>query len=181
MLKAIYLDMDGVMAAFTLGLMSHYGIHDKSDSDIIEWDCFSILGIDEVRFWQEVTASFWAGLPQYIWAGELERVCRNHGPVYFLTSPGGCAQAAEGKFFWLQERGFVEKPSEMIVTGQKHLLSSRGTVLIDDSPTNCEKFEQLGEGYSFLWPMPWNTKNRDPWPQTLRRLDDYLRTAGDMQ
>jgi 5'(3')-deoxyribonucleotidase len=173
--KTIYLDMDGVLCDFaTPSLMAqgfseadsiqHLGnwnagmdlaaIHSpkhyasaegmKAYCDDIFWDNIKKLGIN-----------FWHGLRPYPWFNDLIAHVERLGYEWFiLSSPGNHAEAAAGKVDWLHAQ-FGNDFDRFILTHYKETLAKEGTLLIDDSKKQCERFYASG-GDVLLFPAPWN-------------------------
>jgi 5'(3')-deoxyribonucleotidase len=70
--------------------------------------------------------------------------------VFFVTA--GPLEVAAEKYVWLLQRKFLDSPDDLIVSRQKHRIHA--DALIEDSPTNLDKFE----GIRILFDQPWNRK-----------------------
>ena len=76
-----------------------------------------------------------------------------------MTTPVEDPESLAGKLEWIHKY-FPEWMHRQYLMGpQKHLLAGPGSLLIDDSEENVEKFRQH-DGQAILVPRPWNSLNR---------------------
>ena len=97
---------------------------------------------------------FWHKLPQYAHTQELIDMCLSYAEVYVTSWPQPYASCYEEKFRWLRDNTNIS-PTKFIFTKDKHLLARPNTILIDDCPSNIEKFIKHG-GKTITFPQPWN-------------------------
>jgi 5'(3')-deoxyribonucleotidase len=168
----ILLDMDGVCADFVGAACK---LHGKPTSEVDCWDFFEKWGIDEDAFWEPINNAgrdFWANLEPYPWLDELVASVSMMDPSFYIcTKPSMQASCLAGKLDWIHKH-FGRKFRRYIFTPNKTPLASEGRLLIDDSDTNCEAFEQAG-GWSILVPQPWN-KNAVDAAKAIDYVQDWL-------
>lgn len=158
----ILLDMDGVCVQFMRAAI--FCQDRRSPQPVFDawpkgkWDIAEVCGIDKPSFWGRIEAAspeFWINLQVYPYFEEMYTKLQAWGEVFFVTSPAWCAEAAQGKIIWLQNR-FGKPFRNYVITNQKYLLARDDTILIDDFDRNCEAFN-AAEGRAVLFPRPWNT------------------------
>ena len=154
------LDLDGVCVSFVKAACQVHGRDfDEGSWPAGEYDIAKVLGMDEEEFWESIHrqgVDFWRGLEPYPWFERLYAELQRLGRVYFVTSPTDSSHSAAGKMLWLKDR-FGGDFREFLITRCKYLLSSAGSVLIDDSDRNIEAFERHGQGKGILFPQRWNS------------------------
>jgi len=152
------LDMDGVLVDFIRpALAAHDRLDVLDDWPAGTWDISAILGISIDAFWEPVHAAgaeFWSELDAYDWADELVELLRAHGRFFILSSPSPHASCAAGKIAWLQAR-FGRDFRDFLIGPRKWLCARPGSILVDDSDTNVDRFALYG-GQAILFPQPWN-------------------------
>jgi 5'(3')-deoxyribonucleotidase len=174
-IKTIYLDMDGVLCDFATPSLVAQGF---SEADSIQflgnWNAGMDLAAirspekyatsegmkaycDDI-FWNNIKKlgiNFWHSLRPYPWFNSLIAQVEHLGYEWFiLSSPGNHADAAAGKIDWLHAQ-FGNAFDRFILTHYKETLANEGTLLIDDSEKQCERFYAAG-GRVILFPAPWN-------------------------
>ncbi len=104
-------------------------------------------------FWAKILVyeyMFWKTLNPLPWAYELRAYLDGLDCEWYLvSSPFNSEDCHRGKIQWIH-RFFGKRFDRFILTPYKHLLAKEGAVLIDDSPINCEKFQNNG-GLSYLY------------------------------
>lgn len=181
----LYVDMDEVFSDF-IGGACHLHKVDKQKvhnhcREIKTWSISSAIEgqlkikrtlkytdvFTETDLWSPILANefeFWSRLEPTPWANTLLsflELCPYEW--YLVSSPFNSEQCHQGKIRWIH-RFFGPKFDRFLLTPYKHLLSQPGTLLIDDSPTNCEKFRANG-GLSYLFgssPLASVEANKDP-------------------
>lgn len=178
----IYVDMDGVVANFTVGVQAwlNYGSLRKGIKiDQTKFD----LGLDAETWeafwrWESTQAKFWCSL------GLLEPGARLikylDGKVgrdgwRFCTSHGKSFRAPEGKASFAKKYFNVD-PDHIIFCTEKHRLSLPGTLLIDDRDENVDDFYTKGYGMALLWPQPWNRAKGQPCSNAIAAVCKALNT-----
>lgn len=178
----IALDMDGVVADFSMGVEQLVGIPGfarQLDAERSNPHAGENLLTD--AHWAQIQAAgpnWWATLPSlsqrfpscptakelYDWA--VKRVGR--GNVAFVTAIGGetAEAAAAGKLRWLRHQLVDPTFLDVVLTKAafKHHLAHKKAFLIDDHPKNCERWRERGYAFqydarviqSFSFVRPWS-------------------------
>jgi len=169
-LMKILLDLDGVMADLTGGLMR---VHNKpwpfgpENRGPDAWYLTNTWEMSADEMWEPCGFDFWAGLQKTLEADQLyQTLCRHFGQenICFLTSPVSTAGCVEGKREWCA-RHYPATPilfsasstARFTPGGPKEFLAGPERYLIDDNQDNCKRFEGAG-GRAFLWPAWWNDR-----------------------
>ncbi len=152
-----YLDLDGVCADFTGGVMKLFG-HDPSEQQRLpDWGIESYFDLSEDEFWNKIYLQgpeWWRNLEEYPWFNKLYALLKSKGDVYFVSCPSHDPLCTSGKMQWLQDR-FGKNFRNYVFTSKKYLLAPSGGILIDDSEKKCLKYWQA-KGRYILFPQPWN-------------------------
>jgi 5'(3')-deoxyribonucleotidase len=143
---------------------------------VTTWDYYPQVGTTEAKFWDAIDAAgadFWAGLESYPWAQKLFHSCVVAGQTILLTTPSNSETSPQGKLRWIQNN-FGGNFRSYLMGPAKEFCAQPGTVLIDDSESNCKKFREAG-GEAILFPRPWNYNRNydDPLKYTLDMLILY--------
>ena len=169
----ICLDVDGVLVDFVAGAGKLLGY----DPAVVNtWHYYTLIGMTEGEFWKAIDAAgsdFWADLPAYPWAQDLVKQCKATAPTILLTSPSQCPSSMHGKLRWMQAQ-FGRQFRDYLVGPKKEFCATPDTLLIDDSDSNCKKFQAAG-GRAILFPRPWNDNRgiEEPYSFVLEQLDYY--------
>jgi len=152
----ILLDLDGVIINLDKSVCDWFKIP-YAPEKVTEWDSwYKLTGVEKEEFWPSIKFSaFWENLRFYPGAIQFIEQLEKLDTVILCTSPAiGCAGYRQN---WIQYNlpDFF-KSGNYIITSNKWLCAKKGTVLIDDSDSNCDKFYELGNGYSIIYPQPWN-------------------------
>ena len=172
--KVCFLDLDGIICNFVQGLIDFHGLNIHHD----DWTCWNFhrqLGMtDNDLFGPTENGTFWRKLKPYPWANRvINRIEESGYKIIFATSPNQDPKCASQKVHWLIDHGFMEKSSRNYNIGHyKEYLSQPGTILVDDKPENCQKFDK-GLGNAHLFEQPWNS-SRPLWVARLTNLDIFL-------
>lgn len=161
----IFLDLDGVVTDFVTDAMRYNGVEDFIYPVECGWDV--VMACNRLRdkkglpllktseFWDTLDCLFfWADLKPYPGALDFVERVSKYGELYIATSPTESPLSSWGKHMWINKH-LPEYSRRFFIGPQKHLLADRDSVLIDDSDSNCKKFEEAG-GTSILVPRPWN-------------------------
>lgn len=141
-MEQVYIDMDGVVADFDLGIRGTYGCEYKD--------------IDQAGFWNEdiATKKFYENLPTLTAGMEMVRMIAEDHPVCFLTSTGGGRlhnEIARQKLLWLRTQGLGQHAVIFCLdTAQKGMFVQPGAILIDDRQKACDAWEAAG-GYAMQY------------------------------
>ena len=166
----VYVDMDGVLADFFGGVEKLYGVEhwkeltsNKDEGGLKQEVINRITGTD-----------FFATLPEFPTADQLIAMVKKFtgGTFSILTSPlrGDHENSTKYKKIWITQH--IANPEQVIVTGRKEAYAkdkASGTpnILIDDRPTNIERWQNAG-GYGILYQA-----NRDQLTKVQQALNDY--------
>ena len=166
----VYVDMDGVLADFFGGVEKLYGVEhwkeltSNKDEGVLKQEVINrITGTD-----------FFATLPEFPTADQLIAMVKKFtgGTFSILTSPlrGDHENSTKYKKIWITQH--IANPEQVIVTGRKEAYAkdkASGTpnILIDDRPTNIERWQNAG-GYGILYQA-----NRDQLTKVQQALNDY--------
>ena len=153
----IYVDLDGVMAAWTETVYAHFGkVMPEGD---IAYDVHHDLGLDEADMWDVLNAlgpAWWAELPPYPWMRGLWSGLSDLGTdIAVLTSPCTVGNSAMGKTQWIR-RHIGADFRAYVMTADKWRLAHPRAVLVDDSDEKLRKFSEHG-GLSVVFPRQWNS------------------------
>ena len=166
----VYVDMDGVLADFFGGVEKLYGVEHWKDLTSSK---------DEGGLKQEVInritgTDFFATLPEFPTSDQLIAMVKKFtgGTFSILTSPlrGDHENSTKYKKLWINQH--IANPEKVIVNGRKEAYAkdkASGTpnILIDDRPTNIERWQNAG-GYGILYQA-----NRDQLTKVQQALNDY--------
>lgn len=180
----ILLDMDGVISDFIGGLIKLFGLpgdylQATFGDAIVPWSLDEIFpGRSKRDIMSLCDEEFWSSLEPYPWATELVKGCIDLvGPknVMFCSCPGHYDQrmfypTVVGKIRWLG-KVFPDYDCDICFSCQKHILATPNSILVDDSPLQCDLFSRYG-GCGILFPQLWN--ERRPIYLSGRQLDYVL-------
>ena len=167
-IRRILVDMDDVLVDFVGGALQIHGIPPNERRNRLPagvWDTTTGLGMSPTQFMRPIDAAgegFWRELASLPWKEELlSWIEATANEWYISTNPGHFEAAYVGKAHWLH-REFGADFDRFIFTSQKHLLATRGSLLIDDNPSNVARFREEG-GNAILFPT---------WGNQLYHLSD---------
>lgn len=141
-----------------------------------DWHFFPHIGLTEAQVAPRMDEEFYANLDWTVDGLELldraESVAgRSKGEVYLLTSPWNTPGCMDGKLAWVA-RECPRYERRLLIGAPKEACSHPGSVLIDDSETNCRKFATVrNPGHAVLLPRPWNVRHDESCTDTGRVLD----------
>lgn len=159
----IYLDMDGVLVNCHLAALGYYGLHiteypmNMRVKDILAGNGVAVPA-DPAAFWASFTEDFWDCLEKTEMCDVLLSTAvslAGQENVFLATRPTLNPQSYSGKAVWVRENLPEWTWDQLILIGNKSLLAGPDSLLVDDHPQNCEKFEEAG-GTALLVPRPWN-------------------------
>ena len=162
-LRAVFVDLDGVLADFHHEVARLYGL-DPTRLDDNEWAHIGewALSIEKPDFWPRIQAGgaqWWADLPELPWAKQLWDACNAACDcVVVLTTPGPFPESAAGKYSWVREH---LDTTRMLIGSPKHVCSKPGHVLVDDRSSYRRRWEAEG-GRMVPLARPWNRSALDP-------------------
>ena len=153
----VFLDLDGVMVNWLDGMRkaanlpgSIFDGYRKDHRTLTPHNISPIFGGTEKldALMEARPPEFWINLEMFPWAKPLFDKMKEHFEVVFLTSPGGCAVACQGKWTW-KKTHFAG--TSMILTRDKFYCAGPGKVLIDDDQFQLTRFDKAG-GLAIEWP-----------------------------
>lgn len=153
----ILLDVDGVLADFTGGVLKLVG---KPNVLVDRWDFHDQLDMTAQELWHKIDAAghqFWACLDKLPWADGIINLLEDLKMVdntILCTSPSLSYGCNSGKVEWIHEN-FSMFDRRFIITPCKHLICSDQFLLIDDSDDNVRK-AALNHCNCILFPQRWN-------------------------
>lgn len=180
-MKYLLLDMDGVLVNFIAGICAaHRRLNPWQEGrQTWPWNFHHEWPLDDRTFWLPAQShQFWENLewmpdgPSLLAA--VERVWEPD-KIFLLSSPPERAPfALAGKVLWL-ERHLPRYSYRFLLGPAKEVCAHGGSVLVDDSDKNVERFEREG-GQTVLVPRPWNrgSWNQDPVAAVERGLRRLL-------
>lgn len=172
-IKRIFLDVDDVLADFSLAAIRHIGI----DLDHVDLDSYyERFGYDIVlstnyyfpstedltleEFWARFDRTFWANLEKTKECDYLILACCKligKENVFLLTAPIQDPDCVAGKMEWIRKMlPEFWKDRRYLIAPPKYVCASPNSLLIDDSDANVDAFRKAG-GMATLVPRPWNT------------------------
>ncbi len=169
MIKQIYCDLDGILAAFFEAALHKLNIKYRKDnpitvSEYVEYgrfDMATLFGITNKEFFNCIDNDqyFWDTLPLYPWSKSLYDFLNRFAPVTIVSHASDGVNCVWGKVKWLKEKiDSSITTGDCVFTKKKYLLANPESVLIDDLQDNCDKFIAAG-GHAICIPSTWNTKN----------------------
>lgn len=182
----IYVDIDEVLADWIGALFRLLGleptqVHAAWDSmSPRPWDVCEVLGkldpkLTANTIWRSIDACgerFWADIYIFPWAHDLVRACQAYAPVVLLTSPSLHPSSHAGKAQWIQTH-FGRDFRDYLIGSCKHRCAHPNAVLIDDSPSNCERFQKHG-GLPILFPSACNDLYHIPTNKRVQTVTHVL-------
>lgn len=150
----IFLDYDDVIVDWCTPACNTFDL-DLTDPDVRHQIENNWGGIDkwvpDDKLWGEihrVGAGWWEALPLLPWANRLYSEMSRLGEVCFLTAPSDDPSCAAGKVASIKKHFDTRN---YLIGKPKYLCASKRSILVDDRPSNCEKFVEYG-GQAFQWP-----------------------------
>jgi 5'(3')-deoxyribonucleotidase len=178
----VLLDMDGVLVDFVGAAIERLNKKLGRNITIKQlatdhqiWSIEKVYGISGNEFWEIVEEGhdLWCNLKPFLWADLLLAYCKTLGRVTICTSPSLSPNCAAQKTKWLVDH-FDLNNTGLMIGGRKDLMARHNNLLIDDSPTNIEKFTSKG-GKGILVPSNWNTPNLN-YTMVKRAIEEGLRS-----
>lgn len=171
-IERIFLDVDDVLADFSLAALEYLGVERSSidlDSYYERWGYDIVKAVNDLHpFTTFSVTEFWARLPRSFWANlKITKECDytiqaakrivGRENVFLLTAPINDPECAAAKMEWI--RDFVPEfwdNRQFLIGPPKWACAYPGALLIDDSDANVDKFREKG-GLAALVPRPWNS------------------------
>jgi len=167
----LYLDVDGVLADFTTGLMRALGIPYYYPEELYSfkpgvWDYFPELKDRYDVTFEQCNAvcnrEFWANLNWMFDGHDIMRVVRGVSDIEdicLLTSPMPNLGSASGKMAWVEKNLPPMKKKTIITNVDKGEFAAPDRILIDDRDENVDSWRAAG-GIGIVCPRPWNSTHR---------------------
>jgi len=166
--KVLYLDCDGVLANFTLGVCNVLGftyeeifINREPKPVPVPINQLYNVPFDEVD--RRIGVDFWAELEKFPWADELINFAESifQDNIIVCTSAGTPGthffnNAAIGKGYWFGKY-YPKYAKNLVLCNKKHLLAAPNKILVDDIEDNTTPFSAAG-GKSIVFPQWWNNR-----------------------
>lgn len=177
-IKRVFCDMDGVLVDWTEGALIEFDQPSRYEIPVEKqrsWDWIDhYLDVDGKELWGRIDQNphFWENLPKLPYADELVRSLLSNfdqSDIDILTTPSMSDYCYTGKREWLR-RNFPDQYlwsyRNFNPLVKKQDLARPGYLLIDDKPSNCEKWREAG-GVAILYPAPYNSST-DDWMEELK-------------
>ena len=187
MIDTILIDLDDTLNCLTMSILGHLGCdvlpyqydrfpHEHGYDIISAWSELTGRPKPSVPdFWEGVTEDMWACAPrsQQFWLLEWAATAVGRKNVIIATVPTKSGDCLSGKYTWMMRHLPVWAHRQYAITPRKQFFAREGSLLIDDSDSNIEKFRKRG-GSAILVPRPWNSAwGRDPDTYLMDQLLDY--------
>ena len=158
-MKQIKFDVDGVLARFTTGACKIHGRPTDETPIYTTWNHHYTWGIKDEAFYAPMGKAFWRDLPVWDDGMQLLRLVEamvGRDAISFLSAPVRTAGCEEGKRAWFAATLPQYDPwADLFLGGAKHKHAHADGILVDDSESNCQKWEKA-DGIAILVPRPWN-------------------------
>ena len=187
--RAIFFDLDGVLADLDKALCQLHGRSDLVDNRRAAerstegppyLNMGEVMGMDSKELVQTTSGWWWAQLPMLDWATELVAKAQRiapHARIMFLTSPPDHASAADAKRDWVCAMFGIEHRRNVIICPTEHKWRTVGEkdMIIDDHPQVIWNCRQTGVKHTWLFPTPFNTEySEEGWKS---RSEDILKAS----
>lgn len=155
----VFLDLDGVIIDFHTAAIKHFGLAGKVEVDDIDsWHkLIEITGLTETEFWDGIPEEFWRDLKLLPWAKRLLSILYKYKPC-LLTCPSHNNAGVRQDWIRRYMPDYFYANRYLIGPGKEYV-ARQGSILIDDSDINCEKWRAEG-GTAWTFPRPWNKAGR---------------------
>lgn len=174
----IFLDIDEVLGQWIKKYLSSIGMSfDQVPVKNKEWDVFSRLDIPKQEAWNHIISlgeKFWEDIEIFPWTYDLVKLCQKLAQTSLLTA---CvinnSNIYAGKCKWIKKH--LPGVPHLMGIGCKSIVASEKSLLIDDSPINCENFIKNG-GNALLFPSFFNDLNhiKNPYKYICEKLYDIF-------
>lgn len=152
----IYFDMDGVLCNFNRHLCKTLKLREGAPNPHgrldLEWAGTTQEAVD--AFLDRTSAYWWTSMPPLSDAMALWHALRPSNRCV-LTAPNSNPACAAGKMKWIQR--YLGERTHTVLCREKWRLSLPGSILIDDTEEQVEKFAR-GQGAAMLWRGAGNTE-----------------------
>lgn len=170
MIDQILIDLDDVLNHFTLHTLNYLGCDIREDEFPVEVGYDIVAAYTKLTgrqvsaeyFWNLVTPAVWDHLPRRYEANQLLSLCEGYvgrENVIICTASLGDPLHYAGKMAWIYRNLPEWTHRQVSITSMKHAYARPGSLLIDDSEANINKFRATRDGEAILVPRPWNRLN----------------------
>lgn len=160
-MKAVGIDVDGVLANFKKSFIDWFGLTIKPH-EVSHWDIFSFMSEDDAKLAKRELShpDFWRNMEAYPYARNLVETFSSRGvQVVIVTSPWrSCSEWDEVRRQWVYK--FVGD-FPVITAADKRYTNVQA--LLDDKPSHIVEFNEYNRGsgnYAYLIDRPYN-RNED--------------------
>lgn len=172
-IKQIFLDIDDVLADFTLAALDYIGCvvtQDDKNNFYDRWGWGIVKAASALHphrfftaeeFWTELPSGFWTHLQkteECDWLIESAVKLVGQKNVFLLTAPINSPKSIADKMIWIRDvlPSWFWDDRQYIIAPPKWTCAQPGALLIDDCDFNVNKFREEG-GMATLMPRPWNS------------------------
>ena len=155
-----FLDMDGVLADFTLGFCQLHNMANPYENPSFHgvWDFVTKLPPlpGSESYFKDCGEEFFANLPPTRYFKDLLLLVFDYfDDVEILTAPLKVPGVEKGKQRWLKKH-LPQLADKCHFNTRKHTYANRNTLLLDDADHNIEAFKKHG-GFGVLFPSLGNS------------------------
>ena len=167
-MRVVFVDMDGVLCDFVGSACRALGVERPDPWPAGVYDMVEVLGLKSMsEMWRACRPQheFFAHLDwmpdgKAIWATVRELV--DPARIFILSMPSHEPGSWSGKVQWVRRHLGGGQVARMVLCENKRLLSSAGSLLIDDRAETVEKWGWEGAGEAVLVPRVHNTGTGNP-------------------
>ena len=172
-----FVDMDGVLVDFVVGIEKYYGIDLTEILKKGDWDFVKYLSIPKKLFWNGLSEEFWAKLPWTNFGEDLIDIVEERfgvENVCLFSTPTLSPNSLSGKYRWILK--YLPQYKRRFLLGPPKSFCAHGkSLLIDDRDVNIDLFRKAG-GVGILVPTKNNRLKEDsdnPLKHIVDQLDQY--------
>jgi 5'(3')-deoxyribonucleotidase len=164
----VFLDMDGVIVDWDRGVEKLFGVPWKEHTT---WDVdYAHFGMTPKGFWSHLdTIEFWKNLPWTRDGRKIWEIVKEYDPI--ILTHGRNANSCAGKVEWIKRElpEAYRRNRYLICGGDKGIVATPDSVLIDDSEEHCARFNEC-DGRFILYPAPTNENRAVLHPTTFLKM-----------
>ena len=157
-IKRCFLDLDGVITNFNGAAVKIHNLEEVSKSwPKGYWNWHTLSGMSHDDFFRPMEYDFWFNMEMLPDADVIIKMVEEkfgQQNICILTSPTANVGCPGGKRAWV-ERHLPDYRKRLLIGSAKEFCAYPGSLLIDDSPDNVDKFN-AGGGATILVPRYWN-------------------------
>lgn len=145
-----YIDLDGVIANWTMAMSKACGVPYPKNKILKPWGLEDVLTKAQISR-AHAPMKFWTDIEAFPWASELIDIVSIACPDWhFLTKACNSPWSWAGKAFWIHNHFSKYDERLIICRDSKSYVGKPGDILIDDHPVNIDEWNTIG-GRGFLW------------------------------